>query len=276
MIPGILARTDASKDPATLFAQVRRDGFRAVQFNLSCAGLDPLPAILPPGIVQTVLVEAGANDIAICALSGTYNMSHPDMARRQAARTGFANVLVAARDMGVPLVTLCTGSRDETDMWRAHPDNASSEAWSDLRAELDWALLAAEQVGVSLAIEPEPGNVVADAPLARRLLDEVGTRRLGIILDAANLIPQWALPRQAYIVAQATELLAHDLFLVHAKDVRADGQVVPAGKGVVDHSAFVAGVRAARYRGPLVGHGFQEADAPAVADYLGSIIAGAA
>jgi sugar phosphate isomerase/epimerase len=181
-------------------------------------------------------------------------------------------MLIAARDMGVSLVTLCTGSRDPADMWRAHPDNASPQAWKDLRAELDAALDAAEAAGLCLAIEPEPGNVVADAPLARRLLDEVGTKRLGIILDAANLLPPEAQARQVDIVAEAADLLGGDLRLVHAKDIDAQGKVVPAGRGAIDLPAFVHRVQAAGYGGPLVGHGFDEADAPEVAAYLLSMI----
>jgi sugar phosphate isomerase/epimerase len=276
MTPGIFARTYASKDPTALFAQVRKDGFMAVQFNLSCAGLDPLPAQFPPAIGQAVLAAASANGLTLCALSGTYNMAHPDASRRTADRTGFANVLTAAREMRVSLVTLCTGSRDPSNMWRAHPDNASSEAWTDLRAELDWALRMAEEADLSLAIEPEPGNVIANAPLARRLLDEVGSQRLGIILDGANLLPPEALRKQDEIVAEATDLLGGDLFLVHAKDVDAQGKVVVAGQGAVDLPAFVARIRSTGYNGPLVGHGFEEADAPTVAAYLSSLIDGAA
>ena len=276
MTPGIFARSYASKDPATIFAQAKSDGFASVQFNLSCAGLDPLPARLPQGIGQAVRAAALANGLTLCALSGTYNMAHPDASRRRTDRIGFANVLVAAREMGVPVVTLCTGSRDASDMWRAHSENASLEAWADLRAELDWALQMAEEAELSLAIEPEPGNVVANAPLARRLLDEVGARRLGIILDAANLLPPEALPDQAKIVAEAADLLGGDLLLVHAKDVDAQGAVVPAGRGAIDLPAFVARIRSAGYAGPLVGHGFEEADAPAVAAYLRSLIGAAA
>ncbi len=272
MTPGIFARTYASKDPATLFAQIRKDGYEAVQFNLSCAGLDPLPARLPTGLGQAVLAAAAGNALTLCALSGTYNMAHPDPSQRRADRARFLNVLIAATDMRVSLVTLCSGSRDATNMWHAHPDNASPDAWKDLRAELDWALEAAEKAGVSLAIEPEPGNVVADAPLARRLLDEVADRRLGIILDAANLLPPEALPRQADIVAEATDLLGGDLLLVHAKDVDAQGRVVPAGRGVVDLPSFVRRIRATGYAGAVVGHGFEEADAPAVAAYLSTLI----
>ena len=276
MTPGIFARTYNSKDPATLFAQVRKDGFEAVQFNLSCAGLDPLPSVLPPNLGEAVLAAARANGLTICALSGTYNMVHPDRSHRLADRARFASVLTAARDMSVSLVTLCTGSRDASNMWHAHPDNGSPEAWGDLRAELDWALEMAEKAQISLAVEPEPGNVVADALLARRLLDEVADPRLGIILDAANLLPADWMHKQADILAQATDLLSGDLMLVHAKDVDAHGRVVAAGKGVVDLLAFAARIRSTGYAGPLVGHGFEEVDAPSVAAYLSTLIAGAA
>lgn len=272
MVPGIFARTYPSKDPAIVLAEARRDGFAAAQFNLSCAGLDPLPAMLPPGVGEAVIAAATVSGMTLCALSGTYNMAHPDSERRKTDRRGFANVVSAARAMRVGLVTLCTGTRDTTNMWRAHPDNASAEAWSDLRAELEWALQIAEAADISLGVEPEPGNVVADAPLAHRLLHEIGARRLGIVLDAANLLPPEAMPRQAEVVARATELLGENLLLVHAKDVDARGKVVPAGKGAVDLPAFVTKVRATGYDGALVGHGFDEPDAPAVASYLRSLI----
>jgi sugar phosphate isomerase/epimerase len=272
MIPGIFARTYASKDPHTLFAQVRRDGFKAVQFNLSCMGLAALPAELPLGLGRGAATAARDNGLALCALSGTYNMVHPDAERRKADRAAFANVLIAAREMSVPLVTLCTGSRDEGDMWRAHLDNASRQAWTDLRAELDHALSLAAEANLRLAVEPEPANVIADARLARRLLDEIGTSRLGIILDAANLLPPEAQSRQREIVAEAMDLLGDDICLVHAKDVDAQGKVVPVGQGVVDMPNFVRRVRSAGYDGPLVSHGFEEPDAPAVGAYLQTLI----
>ena len=109
------------------------------------------------------MASANQSGLTICALSGTYNMAHPDVARRQADRIGFTNVVRAAQFMQVPLVTLCTGSRDATNMWSAHPDNGSPEAWVALRGELDFALELAERHGVALGVEPEPGNVVGDA-----------------------------------------------------------------------------------------------------------------
>jgi len=272
MTPGVFARTYAAKYPGELFARIREDGFSAVQFNLSCAGLAPLPAELPAGLAESIASGARQAGLTLCALSGTYNMAHPEAANRQRDRLGFANVMRAARDMDVSLVTLCTGSRDASNMWHAHPENDSKEAWTALREELDFALALAEQFNVVLGIEPEPGNVIANAVLARKVLDEVGSRRLGIILDAANLLPPEAQPRQHEIVAEAADLLGGSLFLVHAKDIDSNGVVVPAGRGAVDLPAFVARMKEVGYDGPLVGHNFDEADAPGVAAYLTSII----
>ncbi|MDF0504634.1 sugar phosphate isomerase/epimerase [Burkholderia cenocepacia] len=276
MTPGVFARTYAAKFPGELFARIREDGFTSVQFNLSCAGLAPLPVELPDGVAAAIAEGARSAGVELSALSGTYNMVHPDATRRTRDRRSFANVIRAARDIGVSLVTLCTGSRDPEDMWRAHPDNGSMQAWAALRNELEHALVLADTYGVALGIEPEPGNVVANAVLARRILDEMNSPRLGIVLDAANLLPPDVQPRQREIVAEATDLLGGNLLLVHAKDIDADGNVVPAGKGAVDLPAFVSRVGAVGYDGPLIAHNFTESAAPEVAAYLASLIEGRA
>lgn len=275
MYPAIFARTyPLTTAPAVLDA-VARDGYAGVQFNLSCIGLDPVPQTLPEGAAETVATEAAARDLRIAALSGTYNMAHPDATVRLAFRPRFANVVAAARAMGAPMVTLCTGSRNPTDMWAAHPDNASDAAMRDFRAELDFALQLASDAGIKLAIEPEPGNVIADARIARRLLDQVGSPHLGIILDAANLLSPATLPRQHEIMAKAVDLLGDDLLLAHAKDIATDGRVVAPGRGAVDLPAFVALLRGAGFDGALVAHGFDAADTAPAARALQDLIAGA-
>ena len=160
---GIFSRTYQLSGIDRIFAQIKQDGFQAIQFNFSSAGLPSLPKDWPESIVKGVMASASQSGLTICALSGTYNMAHPDVARRRADRIGFTNVVRAAQFMQVPLVTLCTGSRDATDMWSAHPDNGSPEAWVALRGELDFALELAERHGVALGVEPEPGNVVGNA-----------------------------------------------------------------------------------------------------------------
>ena len=90
-------------------------------------------------------------------------------------------------------------------MWRPHPGNLAEEAWREMRAELDQLLAAAERAGVRLGIEPEAGNVVADAGRAHRLLEELGpdSRLVGIVLDPANLVTPSTLADQDRILRAA-------------------------------------------------------------------------
>lgn len=260
MYPAIFARTYPFTTAPSVLDAISSDGYEGVQFNLSCIGLEPVPQYLPAGAAEGVAIEAKCRSLRIPALSGTYNMAHPDEAVRLASRPRFANVIKAAVGMGAPIVSLCTGSRNPDNMWAAHPDNASDTAWRDLRKELDFALGLAADAGIGLAIEPEPGNVIADARVARRLLDEVGAKHLGIILDAANLLSPETLDRQHEIMTEAVELLGNDIVLVHAKDITEAGKVVAPTAGAVNLRDFVELIRKTGYDGALVGHGFEHAD----------------
>ena len=205
MYPAIFSRTYPSQRVSEVLRAIHADGFRGAQMNLSSFGMQSLPDRLDEATLAEGRIEAARLGLTMSALSGTYNMTHPDEAVRRAERPRFIKVLRAARLIGAPVVTLCTGSRHPTDKWAAHPDNGSPEAWADLRAELDWALAEAARLDLVLAVEPEPGNVVRDAVVARTLLDEVGADHLKIILDAANLIGVAGLDRQAGIVAEAID-----------------------------------------------------------------------
>ena len=255
-----------------IFARIAYDGYQAIQFNFSSAGLPSLPKDWPETTLKEVMASAHQSGLTICALSGTYNMAHPDAARRQADRVGFANVVRAAQFMRVPLVTLCTGSRNAADMWSAHPDNGSPEAWETLRNELDFALDLAGRHGVALGVEPEHGNIVANARIARRLLDEVGKPQLKIVMDAANLLPPESQARQREVVAEAVALLGADIALVHTKDVGPAGEAVAAGRGVVDFHNFLKGILSTGYRGPLVSHNFPQEDAAYVSGFLRRVL----
>ena len=273
MVSAIFSRTYPMKNIAEVLDAVAADGYEAIQANLSSAGLASLPEILPAGIAADFASEAKTRGIQIVALSGTYNMAHPDAAVRRASRLGFAKVVRAAREMGAPIVTLCTGSRNTQDMWKHHPDNTTEAAWSDLRAELEFALELAEAADIALAIEPEIGNVIRDPKAAVMIVNEMASDRLGIILDAANLLPPETLSTQQAVIDEATGLLGGSIVLAHAKDMDAAGQVVAPGEGAVDLVAFAKALRAVGYDGALVAHGFEADKTAAAAKALKRIIA---
>ena len=272
MYTAIFSRTYPMRNIGEVLDAIAADGFEGVQANLSSAGLASLPDVLPPDIAGQMKDAAASRGVRIAALSGTYNMAHPDPQVRQASRAGFANVVIAAQQMGAPIVTLCTGSRDLLDMWKPNPDNASAGAWHDLRFELEFALGLAEAAGIHLAIEPEPANVIRDARTASRLLKDAGSAYLGIILDAANLLTPATLSAQQAIMLEAADLLGGALLLAHAKDIDASGNVVAPGEGEVDLLAFASALRSVRYDGAFIAHGFTTDKTPVAFQTLQRII----
>jgi sugar phosphate isomerase/epimerase len=272
MYPAVFGKIYPGTDASDVLDAAAADGFCGVQFNLASAGIASLPDHLPDGLAEAVGRHARQKRLQIAALSGTYNMAHPDMSVRDGSRKGFANVMEAARRMGSPVVTLCSGSRNASDMWKYHPENRSAAAWKDLRTELDFALELAERARIQLGIEPEPGNIIYDAFTADRLLKEVASPHLGIVLDAANLLNARSLAQQDDLLEQAAGLLGEKLLLAHAKDIASDGSVVPAGAGAVHLGVFVKLLRSSGFDGALIGHGFGPENGREVSTSLAALI----
>jgi sugar phosphate isomerase/epimerase len=255
---GIFARTFPRPTLEAALDAVVAHGLRTVQFNPGLLGGPSLPERLDPAEIGRVSRAHADRGVEIAAVSGTYNMAHPDPGRRADGARRLRALIATAPDLGTASVTLCTGTRDPDDMWRDHPANASAEAWRDMLESVGAAVEAAEAAGVTVLVEPEPGNVVRDAPAARALLDEIASPALRIVIDAANLLPPERLPDQRRVMDEAFALLGPDIALAHAKDVQADGDVVAAGRGCVDYPRYLALLRAAGFSGPLILHGLAE------------------
>ncbi|MCB1497622.1 MAG: sugar phosphate isomerase/epimerase [Bauldia sp.] len=270
---GIFAKTFPGSDPRAVLGDVAAAGFSTTQYNMACSGLPSLPDRIDEAAIEAVRAAATGAGVAIAALSGTFNMIHPDPAVRSAGLEKLAILARAARPMGTRLVTLCTGTRDPDDQWRAHPDNAAPEAWSDLLVAMEAALAIAEANDIDLGIEPELANVVSSAGLALRLIDDIGSPRIRIVLDAANLFEQASLAEQRIIVSRAVDLLADRIAIAHAKDRAADGSFSVAGQGVLDYAHYLAELRRAGFDGALIAHGLDAGEAPGVAAFLRDLIA---
>ena len=222
-------------------------------------GLDVLGDRLDEDLAATahqVLVDRG---IEVAAVDGTYNMAHPDRSRRERNLDHLLALIELAPRFGTDVVTLCTGSRDDT-MWYPHEANASDAAWADLLAQLRVAAPVAERAGVRLAFEPEHNNVVDSARRARRLIDEVDSPALKVLLDAANIFHRGELARMQDHLTEAFALVGHDVVLAHAKDLDHDGDAGgrAAGQGLLDYTCYLTLLQESGFDGAVVLHGLGE------------------
>lgn len=255
-------------------------GLRQVQLNLSAVGLPTIPQGSDLSTLDLPRIRAtlAAHGLTLWGLSATYNMAHPDATIRRSATNAAADYLRAMPDDSAVATTLCTGSRDPHDQWRAHPENRTEEAWRDFRAELDVLLEASSPTGPVLGIEPEPGNVVADTDAAERLVRELGSDadRIGFILDPANLLTEHPHHEHAAVLSEAFDRLGPRTVCVHAKDTVPWSETI-SGRGVVDYPAVISlmaslPIDAVHGPAPLIIQDASEAEVPAVLDVLRSAI----
>ncbi len=242
-------------------------GINAVQFQLASAmpeiplrtalemGLDALGPHLDEPLCRRVYDELAKRSITLAAVDGTFNMVGPDELRRRDNLAHLQRLTGLCRVLGTSVVTLCTGSRNEV-MWRRHPDNDSAETWEDLVALTKEAARAAEDHDVVLAFEPEVNNVVNSAESARRLIDDVGSPALKVLMDPANIFKSGDLARMQDKLEEAFALLGGDIALAHAKDLDHDGEAghLGAGRGVMDYPLYLSLLQKSGFDGVLVLH----------------------
>lgn len=265
---GIFAKTFEGSDPRGVLKAVADAGFGCAQYNMACSGLPAMPDAIPAGVAQAVAKASDETGVGIVAVSGTYNMIHPDRAVREAGHHRLEALAARAGDMATGLITLCTGTRDPLDQWRHHPDNGTPQAWRDLLEAMEHAIAIADRYDVDLGVEPELANVVNSARMARRLIDEMQSPRLKIVIDPANLFEIETLEEQRDIVSAAIDLLADCIVMAHAKDRSPDGKFATAGKGVLDYGHYLRRLTAIGFDGSLVAHGLGPDEAAGVAIFL--------
>jgi sugar phosphate isomerase/epimerase len=267
---GIFARTFSRPSLEAILDAIEQHGIRSIQFNMSCAGFPSLPESIEAELADRICEALRARGIVMAAVSGTFNMIHPDHAIRAHNLERLRVLARVCKRLGTSIVTLSTGTRDPEDMWRRHQDNDSPGAWSDMRAAMAEALHIAAQYQLNFAFEPELSNVVDTARKARRLLDEMQSSNLKVVIDPANLFHQGDLPRMAEILDEAFDLLGDVIVLAHAKDLRRDGEAgqEAAGTGLLDYNRYLALLDKAGYRGPLILHGLAEEQVDASVAFL--------
>ena len=265
---GIFSKTFEGTDPRAVLKSVANAGYACAQYNMACSGLPSMPDAISQEQAFAVANAAAENGVEIVAVSGTYNMIHPDVAVREAGHRRLAVLAERCAAMSTGLITLCTGTCDPVDQWKEHRDNDTPEAWRDLLDAMATAVEIADRFNVDLGIEPELANVVNCAPKAKRLIDEMKSQRIKIVLDPANLFEVETPEEQRNIVSAAIDLLGEHIVMAHAKDRIRDGGFTTAGKGVLDYPYYLRRLAEVGFDGSLITHGLAAAEAAGVAGFL--------
>ena len=160
-----------------------------------------------------------------CAVLGCYlNLADPDPERRAKTQEIYKAHLRFAAKIGAGVVGTETYANPESVFTEPAPQ--SEEAFRLLLDSLKPVIRCAEETGAILAVEPVWYHIISTPERAARMLEELPSDNLQIILDAVNLISPADDGRAEDIIRRAISLLGERVRILHMKDY----VITPEGK----------------------------------------------
>jgi sugar phosphate isomerase/epimerase len=156
--------------------------------------------------------------ISIPVLSGYMNLLDPDPGRREANLQEMEEMIELCPSFGAGCIATETGSLHPTNPWGYHPDNDTEAAWDALLHVTERLRLRAASNGVTLLLEGYVNNVLSTAERAARLIRELPSAGLGLVMDPFNYIKEADLKRQEEALDVIFNAIAPHCVIAHAKD----------------------------------------------------------
>ena len=229
---------------------VKGQGYECVHLALSKTLPDFAMADAPERLIRPEFAEeirgAFARTEMDCAVLGCYlNLTHPDPEERALTRRIYEAHLAFAARTGAWMVGSETPAHPQSPFHADAP--RSEEAFLFFLDQLRPLVRKAEEENVILAIEPVYTHIVSTPERAERMLAEIGSDHLRIILDAVNLLGEGNIDRRDEVIREAISRLGDRVALLHMKDYVRKGSELPAlacGEGEMDYTDLMAFARA--------------------------------
>ena len=229
-----------------------------LSFAIKSAGFETVQLALPKGIegidsyndvTEATLVDVresfAKNSLKIDVLGCYIDPSLPDEGSRLEQVAFFQKSLGHARVLGAPIVATETTNFDGSEQER-------EIAFSRLKDSVLRMVDTAEKEGVTVGVEMVSWHVMCRPALARRLLDEVKSERLKIVLDPVNLLTKENFSNQDAIIDEAFDLLGPEVVAMHIKDAGADMSWTNLGAGAVNLKRIFSRITALGRELPLL------------------------
>lgn len=210
---GILAHLVGQLPYKELAAKVSSYGIRHVQLALwkAISGYDfTKPGCLSPGLAQSIGEAFDKQGVTISVLGCYLHMFERDVEQRRVNKERFKELLRNARDFGCSIVAAETGGP-----W--HGEYSDGE-WSVLTSTIEELAEEAQKHGVRVGLEAASGHLIDTSSMLKRMLDEVRSSHIGVVIDPGNLLTADNFGKQDEVIEEAFVLLGDRVIAGHAKD----------------------------------------------------------
>ncbi|CAM4361908.1 sugar phosphate isomerase/epimerase [Paenibacillus endophyticus] len=213
MSVGVLAHLFGSLPYKELAPKVAASGFTHVQLALWKAISDvdfSKPGNISPGLANAIGEQFDKNGVSISVLGCYVHLFERDVELRRANVNRFKELLRYARFFGAPMVAAETGRNEGGDY--------TDRDWSVMKETLEELAEEAEKWGVFVGLEAANDHLVGTAPELARMLEEVPSSNIGVVIDPGNLLTAANFHNQNQVIEEAFKLLGSRIIAAHAKD----------------------------------------------------------
>lgn len=198
--------------PDELFARVSADGFAAVQLAYKkCVPTVKSYADITEALVNDTIAAEKAHNIQVAVL-GTYVELAINDARRLQNVADFKSQLAVCKALGAG----CIGT-ETTKMCDQPAGTTREEAQELLCRSLAEILPVAEELGVTVGVEPVTYHSMNSVAATRHILDTMRSPNLKVIFDLSNLVDADNVNAQDRIWNDIGELVGDKIVAVHFK-----------------------------------------------------------
>lgn len=198
--------------PDELFGRVAADGFAAVQLAYKkCVPSVRSYADVTDALVAETVAAEKAHSIQVAVLGTYVELAINDESRLKNA-ADFKSQLAVCKVLGAG----CIGT-ETTSMEKQPAGTTREEAQELLCRSLADILPAAEELGVTVAVEPVTYHSMNSAAATRHILETMRSPNLKVIFDMSNLVDAGNVGAQDRIWNDVGELLGDQIVAVHFK-----------------------------------------------------------
>lgn len=198
--------------PDELFARVSADGFASVQLAYKkCVPTVKSYADITEALINDTIAAEKAHNIQVAVL-GTYVELAINDARRLQNVADFKSQLAVCKALGAG----CIGT-ETTKMCDQPAGTTREEAQELLCRSLAEILPVAEELGVTVGVEPVTYHSMNSAAATRHILDTMRSPNLKVIFDLSNLVDADNVNAQDRIWNDIGELVGDKIVAVHFK-----------------------------------------------------------
>lgn len=224
------------------FLKIREHGIKNIQFNMSNVGLESLPEHINDNIIKKIKHSQNKYGISIPVISGTFNTLELDKNKNAENLRRFINLLNAAKILNIECVSISTGSFNQKNFWRSHPENQTEKAWELLMKRLEQMLIEAEKRKIIIVVEPEQANVVQSESDVMRLMEYYKSNYLRVLYDPSNLMTIKDIGQEIDKIKYSLNVLRKYIVVAHLKDFNIRKEKIvytPLGRGLLPINLYL-------------------------------------